>query len=163
VKEIAKACFLSQQACSSQLLILRDRRFVRVEERGRERYYELKEPLMRLCMEVKSSRGEASSLLVEMLRIWYSEQDLEGLEGMEGMEGLVKGQDRMRAMGLPWNKALEEPQKFQAVTTPIYRIFTAMDNALGEKSNTTSILALPIEERKLVMQMRERVERSKHA
>lgn len=91
VKEIAKACLISQQVCSSQLLVLRERRFVRVEERGRERYYELKEPLMRLCMEVKSARGEASSLLVEMLRIWYSEQDL---------EGLAKDQDRISALAL---------------------------------------------------------------
>lgn len=79
VKDIAKACFISQQVCSAQLKVLKDVRFVRAEERGRMSYYELREPLMRLCMEVKQQRGEPLSLFVDILRIWHSQDELEGM------------------------------------------------------------------------------------
>lgn len=77
VKQIAKNCFITQQTCSSQLKLLRERRYVRAIEQGRESYYELCEPLMRLCMEVKQQRGEPIGLFVEMLQIWYSESELQ--------------------------------------------------------------------------------------
>lgn len=77
VKQIAKNCFITQQTCSSQLKLLRERRYVRAIEQGRESYYELCEPLMRLCMEVKQQRGEPIGLFVEMLQIWYSETELQ--------------------------------------------------------------------------------------
>jgi DNA polymerase III delta prime subunit len=79
VKEIARGCFVTAQVCSSQLKQLRDKRYVRSTEVGRESYYELCEPLMRLCMEVKKQRGEPVSLFVEMLRIWYTEEHLRSL------------------------------------------------------------------------------------
>ena len=79
VKQIAKACFITQQTCSSQLKQLKQKRYVRSIEQGRENYYELSEPLMRLCMEVKKQRGEPVSLFVEMLRIWYTEDQLKAL------------------------------------------------------------------------------------
>lgn len=77
VKQIAKSCFITQQVCSSQLKQLKDKRYVRSIEQGRESYYELCEPLMRLCMEVKKQRGEPIGLFVEMLQIWYSEEELQ--------------------------------------------------------------------------------------
>lgn len=77
VKQIARSCFITQQVCSSQLKQLREKRTVRSIEKGRESYYELAEPLMRLCMEVKQQRAEPIGLFVEMLRIWYTESDLE--------------------------------------------------------------------------------------
>lgn len=77
VKQIAKNCFITQQTCSSQLKLLKERRYVRAIDQGRESYYELCEPLMRLCMEVKQQRGEPIGLLVEMLQIWYSETELQ--------------------------------------------------------------------------------------
>lgn len=79
VKQIAKSCFITQQTCSSQLKQLKQKRYVRSIEQGRESYYELCEPLMRLCMEVKKQRGEPVSLFVEMLRIWYTEEQLKAL------------------------------------------------------------------------------------
>lgn len=77
VKQIAKACFITQQVGSGQLKQLREKRTVRSIERGRESYYELAEPLMRLCMEVKQQRGEPIGLFVEFLRIWYTQAQLE--------------------------------------------------------------------------------------
>ncbi|MBK1684197.1 hypothetical protein CKO18_11570 [Rhodoferax fermentans] len=76
VKQIAKSCFITQQTCSSQLKQLKDKRYVRSIEQGRESYYELCEPLMRLCMEVKKQRGEPISLFVDFLRIWYTTDEL---------------------------------------------------------------------------------------
>lgn len=77
VKQIAKSCFITQQTCSSQLKQLKEKRYVRSIEKGRESYYELCEPLMRICMEVKKQRGEPISLFVEILRIWYTEDELQ--------------------------------------------------------------------------------------
>lgn len=91
VKDIAKACFVSQQTCSSQLKLLKDSRFVRVQESGRYSYYELREPLMRLCMSVKNQRNEPIDLLVEMLKIWYSLDELkEQLVRKDGQSKIAK-------------------------------------------------------------------------
>ncbi|MDP2416056.1 MAG: hypothetical protein U1D25_12480 [Hydrogenophaga sp.] len=68
VKQIAQYCFITQQVCSGQLKQLRDKRVVRAFARGRESYYELAEPLMRLCMEVKQQRGEALAKFIVLLR-----------------------------------------------------------------------------------------------
>ncbi|PCI22149.1 MAG: hypothetical protein COB67_13595, partial [SAR324 cluster bacterium] len=76
VKRIAQRCFLKHQTVSSQLKILKEKGYVRSETLGRESYYELQEPLMRLCVEVKKNRAEPIRLLVDFLRIWYSLDDL---------------------------------------------------------------------------------------
>ena len=76
VKEIAKHCFITHQVCSSQLKQLRDKSYVVSKEIGRDSFYELAEPLMRICMEVKQQQGQPISLFVELLRIWYSEPQL---------------------------------------------------------------------------------------
>ena len=84
VKQIAMACFITQQVCSSQLKQLRDKRYVRSFGQGRESYYELCEPMMRFCMDVKNQRGEPVSLFVDFLRIWYSRPELEAMLGDNG-------------------------------------------------------------------------------
>jgi tetratricopeptide (TPR) repeat protein len=76
VKEIAERCFATSQTVSSQLQGLRDMGYVHSTQVGRESYYELREPLMRICIEVKKQRGEPVRLLVEFLRIWYSQDEL---------------------------------------------------------------------------------------
>jgi hypothetical protein len=77
VKKISQACFITHQVCSSQLKQLKDKSYVQSTALGRESFYELSEPLMRLCMEVKRQRGEPVSLFVELLQIWYSVPELE--------------------------------------------------------------------------------------
>jgi tetratricopeptide (TPR) repeat protein len=77
VKEIAGRCFMTQQTASSQLKDLREKGYVSSVSVGRESYYELREPLMRLCGEVKKQRGDPIRLLVDFLRIWYSREELE--------------------------------------------------------------------------------------
>lgn len=76
VKEIAQRCFMTHQTASSQLKILRGMGYVRSETRGRKSFYELREPFMRLCVEVKKHRNEPIRLFVDFLRLWYSQEEL---------------------------------------------------------------------------------------
>lgn len=77
VKTIASACFVSHQTAASQLKQLLESRYLRVTRVGRESFYELNEPLLRICVEAKSHSGEPVKLLVEFLRYWFARQELE--------------------------------------------------------------------------------------
>jgi tetratricopeptide (TPR) repeat protein len=77
VHQIAKLCFTSPQTISRQLTTLSQLGYVARESYGRQSYYELSEPLMRLSVEVKKSRGEPIRLLVDFLRVWFSSSVLE--------------------------------------------------------------------------------------
>ncbi len=77
VASIAKGTFSTSQTISSQLKQLLDDRYVRVNRLGRESYYELAEPLMRICIEAKSHDGLPLRLLVEFLRYWFYREELE--------------------------------------------------------------------------------------
>ncbi len=77
VKEIAQQCFMTHQTASSQLKSLKDMGYVISDQVGRDSYYELREPLMRMCLDVKKHRGEPIRLLVEFLRIWYTKDELQ--------------------------------------------------------------------------------------
>ncbi|MEG4404240.1 tetratricopeptide repeat protein, partial [Microcoleus sp. MON2_D5] len=82
VKEIAKRCFISHQTASSQLKDLRQKGYVKSEEIGRESWYELREPLMRFCLEVKKQRNEPIRLFVDFLRVWYTQEELQQRLGL---------------------------------------------------------------------------------
>jgi tetratricopeptide (TPR) repeat protein len=77
VKEIAQRCFMTHQTASGQLKDLREKGYVTSEAIGRESYYELREPLMRFCLEVKKQRGEPIRLFVDFLRLWYTPTELQ--------------------------------------------------------------------------------------
>lgn len=76
VKEIAQRCFISHQTASSQLKDLLNKGYVVKETQGRESFYELLEPLMRICLETKKQRGEPIRLFVDFLCIWYTDEEL---------------------------------------------------------------------------------------
>lgn len=76
VKEIAARCFMSPQTASGQLKLLREMGYVQTTPVGRESFYELREPLMRLCVEVKKHRDKPIRLVVELLRSWYTTEEL---------------------------------------------------------------------------------------
>lgn len=77
VKEIAKRLFATSQTVSSQLQDLREKGYVEANQRGRESLYEISEPLMRICVEVKDNqRFQPLRLLVDFLRVWYDDEDL---------------------------------------------------------------------------------------
>ena len=77
VKEIARRTFIAAPTVAAQLKELRQKGYVRSYKIGRESLYEIKEPLMRLCLDVKKQRGEPIKLLVELLRLWYPREELE--------------------------------------------------------------------------------------
>ncbi|MBN8726025.1 MAG: tetratricopeptide repeat protein [Acidobacteria bacterium] len=77
VKEIAQHCFMTHQTASSHLKTLKEKGYVISHNIGRESYYELQEPLMRLCIEVKMHHDKPIRLFVDFLRFWYSSNDLE--------------------------------------------------------------------------------------
>ncbi|MEB3281067.1 MAG: tetratricopeptide repeat protein [Lyngbya sp.] len=77
VKEIAQRCFMSHQTASSQLKKLSEMGYVRSEMSGRESYYEVKETMMRFCLEAKKQQGEPIKLFVDFLRIWFTQQELQ--------------------------------------------------------------------------------------
>jgi DNA-binding transcriptional ArsR family regulator len=82
VKEIAKRLFATPQTISSQLQDLREKGYVEANQRGRESLYEISEPLMRICVEVKDSqRQQPLRLLVDFLRVWYDDQELKSRLG----------------------------------------------------------------------------------
>ncbi len=79
VKEIAGEVYLSEQTAAAQLKALKDKKYVTSSISGRESRYELAEPLMRLCVEVKDTRREPIRLIVEFLRVWYERKVVEAM------------------------------------------------------------------------------------
>lgn len=78
VKDIARRLFSTPQTISSQLQELREKGYLESNQRGREALYEISEPLMRICIEVKDNQNyEPLRLLVDFLRIWYEDSDLD--------------------------------------------------------------------------------------
>jgi DNA-binding transcriptional ArsR family regulator len=78
VKVIARSGFMSQQTASSQLRDLRDKGYVRVTPVGRESYYELREPLLRMCIDLKGHGEGPLQVFIELLRLWYTREELQG-------------------------------------------------------------------------------------
>ncbi len=76
VHTIASANFITPQTVSGQLRKLAELGYVQSTTTGRESFYELREPLLRLTLEVKKHRGAPVQLILEFLRLWYSEADL---------------------------------------------------------------------------------------
>ena len=76
VKEIAQSCFVSHQTAAGQLKRLGNRRLVRATRVGRESYYELREPLFRICFEVKENMGYPIRLFIDFLGKFYSVDEL---------------------------------------------------------------------------------------
>jgi DNA-binding transcriptional ArsR family regulator len=150
VKQIAKACFITPQTCSGQLRQLREKRYVHSIEAGRESFYELTEPLMRLCMEVKQQRGEPVGLLVESLRIWYAEAELrEGLDLAEGKREV----DEHHGSGERIFNALAEPAvsaEFEKIVLRVMQAASAWKRTGDEKH----LLVLPREERALAVNLK---------
>jgi tetratricopeptide (TPR) repeat protein len=79
VKDIAQRCFITSQTTSSQLKELKEKGYVNVESIGRESFYALQEPLMRICLGMKKERDSTLKFMVDFLRAWYSKSELDML------------------------------------------------------------------------------------
>jgi tetratricopeptide (TPR) repeat protein len=77
VKQIARSCFISPSSASSELKRLADMRYVTSQRAGRESYYEISEPLFRICFEVKENRGYPVRLFVDFLGVFYTAEELD--------------------------------------------------------------------------------------
>jgi tetratricopeptide (TPR) repeat protein len=74
--DVAHACFTNDTAASAQLESLCKMGHLQSFQIGGAKYYELREPLMRLSFEVKKHRGKPIDLLLDFLRLWYSPAEL---------------------------------------------------------------------------------------
>lgn len=104
VKQIAGETFIEERTCSKQLGNLKAKGYVRSEKRGKESYYDMVEPLMRLCLEVKNQRGRPLRMVARFLRGWFPATALQ-LGSNEANAGRV---------GEYCSIALESGKKFEA-------------------------------------------------
>jgi tetratricopeptide (TPR) repeat protein len=74
--EVARDNFLSLAVVNAQLDGLRQSGYLNLLKVQRDQFYELREPLMRLTIEVKKHRGKPIRLLLDFLRLWYSPSEL---------------------------------------------------------------------------------------
>lgn len=78
-RDLAERSGMSANQVAAALGQLADRAYVRRavlpeplrKGDARRTYWELREPLMRLCLDVKQSRGRPLAILVEFLKAWY--------------------------------------------------------------------------------------------
>ncbi len=76
VKEIARSCFTTHQTASKQLKRLADKNYVVATTVGRQSFYELREPLFRICFEVQANFSYPIRQFVEFLGDFYSMEEL---------------------------------------------------------------------------------------
>lgn len=76
VSELAARCFVSTQSASSQLNRLRQDGLVRRAKLGRERFYELADPLHRISRAMKRP-DRAMETLARFLVYWYDREEVE--------------------------------------------------------------------------------------
>lgn len=83
VKQIHEETFIPERSCSKQLSLLKQMNYVRGTSSGKETFYELCEPLLRLCLEVKHRRGAPLALVVQFIRAWFPQEKLRSIRGMQ--------------------------------------------------------------------------------
>jgi len=76
LEEISKRCFISTKDVDRELKELTRKGYVHSESGNQKNYYEIKEPLMRLCHDLKSRR-EPIRIFIEFLCLWYTPKELE--------------------------------------------------------------------------------------
>jgi tetratricopeptide (TPR) repeat protein len=123
VTSIANHCLSSHQTIASQLKQLLSHRYVRVNRLGRESYYELAEPLMRICIEAKSHDREPLRVLVEFLRYWFYRDELED----QLKSGDAPGE--MRAHLVAALKEYDSTDSHYHLNEEIARLCVALSNA----------------------------------
>ncbi len=75
-QDVARSCFITPEMASVQLDALCRVGHLQSFMIKDVQYYELREPLMRLSIEVKKHRGKPIGLLLDFLRLWYSPAEL---------------------------------------------------------------------------------------
>ena len=76
-KDIARQCFIAANTLSKQTSELVEKGYLDKSKVGKDTYYELKEPLMRICFEITDNASGAAKLFIDFLSVLYSEEDLQ--------------------------------------------------------------------------------------
>lgn len=76
VKMIAENCFSTHNTISKQMFKLVRLKYVEFHPSGKETYYELAEPLLRIYNEIKDNRGGPIKLFIDFLGNLYTAQEL---------------------------------------------------------------------------------------
>jgi DNA-binding MarR family transcriptional regulator len=71
-KQMARRLLMDQRSIGKQVRLLEEMGYLTSTSRGRETFYELSEPLMRLAFEVKES---LPGMFVDFLRVWYRQNE----------------------------------------------------------------------------------------
>lgn len=87
MKEVAQACFITEQSASKQLRELERVGFVLLTREGRQTFCEIREPLLRLVLDLQDHRDGAARSIVRVLRAWYSPSQLAELAQSEAVRG----------------------------------------------------------------------------
>lgn len=100
-KEITRSLMADQRSIGKQVRILEEVGYLRSTKRGRETYYEIAEPLMRLGYEVKEQR--LLEMLIAFLRNWYQPDYMQQLSA-----GLLSSSTQANTEALSlYDKAIE--------------------------------------------------------
>jgi len=75
-KEIARACFIETNVFSKQISLLYEKGMIDKNKSGKDVFYEIKEPLMRICFEISENPDGISRLFVNFLSIYYDRKDI---------------------------------------------------------------------------------------
>lgn len=75
-KEIARACFIEPNVFSKQISLLFEKGLIDKNKSGKDVFYELKEPLMRICFEINENTNGIAKLFVDFLTSFYDSKEL---------------------------------------------------------------------------------------
>lgn len=76
-KDISRFCFIASNTLSKQLSELEKKGYLNKNKVGKDNYYELKEPLMRICFEINDSKDGIVKLFVDFLSNYYTSEQLQ--------------------------------------------------------------------------------------
>jgi len=80
VQTLAKKNHITQQTASSQLKKLKESGFVESAQYGRQSYYEIAEPLLRMVLSVKDNRGAPVRLAIDLIRHFFTVTELKQIQ-----------------------------------------------------------------------------------
>jgi DNA-binding transcriptional ArsR family regulator len=75
-REIARSCFIESRTLSKQTSILYEQGMIDKSKSGKDVYYELKEPLMRISFEISDNPNGIASLFASFLSAFYEPEEL---------------------------------------------------------------------------------------
>jgi len=90
VKDLAEEMFIGERSVAKQLGDLREKGYVLAHKRGKQTYYEISEPLMRLSLQVKHTHGKPLKILVLLLRAWFSDDELKNKSSDNSLDTYAK-------------------------------------------------------------------------